>query len=188
MAMRGSLILAGIGLVTAFSWMLHLFGGFLVLIGWRMLWSGGDVGALEDNRACLLMRGRAWISESHDGGRFLSRREGVWKGTPPLLALLIIQTTGLFLALNGIPAVLGVTSSAFIVSQQRHGYPGPEGAVLRRCRHRPPSPLSEAWPFASARPDRAEASRRGSPGGAELADAARRCRHHRRLHRPLAPS
>ncbi len=115
MVMRGSLILAGIGLIDAFSWMLYLFGAFLVLTGVRMLWSGGEMGDLQDNRIYRFLRGRAWISGSYDGSRFLSRKQGVWKGTPLLLALLMVETTDLIFALDSIPAVFGVTRDAFIV-------------------------------------------------------------------------
>lgn len=115
MVMRGSLILAGIGLINAFSWMLYLFGAFLVLTGVRMLWSGGEAGDLEDKRIYRFLRGRAWISRSYDGSRFFSRKEGVWKGTPLLLALLMVETTDLIFALDSIPAVFGVTRDAFIV-------------------------------------------------------------------------
>ncbi len=53
---RGIFILAGAALLSAFSWLVFVFGGFLVFTGLRMLRSGGEQVDPQDNRALRLFR------------------------------------------------------------------------------------------------------------------------------------
>jgi hypothetical protein len=43
------------------------------------------------------------------------RKEGIWRATPLLLVLLVVETTDLVFALDSIPAIFAITRDAFIV-------------------------------------------------------------------------
>jgi len=116
LVLRGLVISAGAALITRFSWVLYVFGVFLLTTGARM-W----VRPAEWKPAGPAMRylSRIMAVEREDASaRFLVRREGRFlpvAGTPLLLALLLVEIADLAFALDSIPAVFAVTRDPFIV-------------------------------------------------------------------------
>ena len=55
------------------------------------------------------------ITKGYHGHHFLVKIDGKWWATPLLLALLLIESTDLFFAIDSIPAVLAITLDPFIV-------------------------------------------------------------------------
>ena len=114
LAMRAGFISAGAALLEHLSWAGYVFGALLVAAALRMA-RGGAVG---DPRRGLVMRGLRKVmpvTESFDGGRFLTRREGRLFATPLLAVLILIETMDVIFAIDSIPAALGVTTDVFIV-------------------------------------------------------------------------
>jgi tellurite resistance protein TerC len=115
--LRGLFILAGVGLIQRFHWVLYIFGGLLIISGLKFLRGEQKV---DPQKNPLVKALRRWVpmTDSYQGGKFLVRG---WKGNPglyatPLLAvLLIIETTDVLFAVDSIPAVLAITLNAFIV-------------------------------------------------------------------------
>ena len=116
--MRGVFILAGVGLIERFHWVLYLFGALLIYSGIRLGFSGEHQVDPVKNPAVRALRRLMPVTDDFQGGRFLVRG---WKGnpglhaTPLLVVLAVIETTDLLFAVDSIPAVLAVTLNAFIV-------------------------------------------------------------------------
>ena len=116
--MRGVFILAGVGLIERFHWVLYFFGALLIYSGIRLGFSGEHQVDPSKNAAVRILRRLMPVTDDYQGGRFLVRG---WKGkpglyaTPLLVVLAVIETTDLLFAVDSIPAVLAVTLNAFIV-------------------------------------------------------------------------
>jgi tellurite resistance protein TerC len=116
--MRGFFILAGVGLIHRFHWILYAFGALLIYSGIRLGFAGEHQVDPATNPAVKLLRRWMPVTDDYQDGRFLVRG---WKGSPglyatPLLVVLaVVETTDVLFAVDSIPAVLAVTLNAFIV-------------------------------------------------------------------------
>ena len=115
LAMRGLMIGIGAALVQHFSWVLYIFGVFLVFTGVKMFFARREPGNLEKNPVLRFARKVFPISPSLDGQKFLTRINGKLALTPLMLVLLLVETSDLIFALDSIPAIFAVTQNAFIV-------------------------------------------------------------------------
>ena len=115
LAMRGAFIMAGIGLMERFHWMLFIFGGLLVFTGIKMAF-GGDQKIEPEKNLLVRLAGRIFpvTRDMHDG-RFFVRKEGRLAITPLVLTLLVVESSDVLFAVDSIPAVLAVTRDSFIV-------------------------------------------------------------------------
>ena len=119
--MRGLLIGLGSALVTQFSWVLYLFGAFLVWTGIKM-WRMADV--QHDMAGSPLLgwlRRHLRLTDSLRGNRFWVREPAAdgtgikLHATPLLLALLLVELFDLVFAVDSVPATFAITTDPFIV-------------------------------------------------------------------------
>jgi tellurite resistance protein TerC len=115
LAMRGTMIVFGVALIRAYSWLLYLFGLFLLLTGVRMLLQKQPGIDLERSRLLAFFRKVVPIASDYYGPRFFVQLEGRWILTPLALVLLLIEATDLIFAVDSIPAIFGITLDPFIV-------------------------------------------------------------------------
>ncbi len=116
LVLRGVMIVVGVALIEAFSWILYLFGAFLLFTGLRMLFQKDDGEPdLEKNPALRLVRRLVPVSIEYDGQKFFTIKDGVRVATPLLLVLVVIEFTDLLFAVDSIPAIFAVTTDGFIV-------------------------------------------------------------------------
>ncbi len=114
--MRGAFIFAGVSLLQRFDWIVCLFGAFLVFTGIKMFGAGDDKEVHpEKNPVVRLFRRLFPIAPDYDGGRFLTVHDGRRMFTPLFVVLLVVETTDVAFALDSIPAVLAITTDAFVV-------------------------------------------------------------------------
>jgi tellurite resistance protein TerC len=113
--MRAIFIAAGAALLTAFHWMIYLFGGFLILTGIKMLLMGDHKLEPEKNPAVRLLGRLINITKEYHGQRFFVRQNGRLWATPLLLVLVVVETTDVIFAVDSIPAIFAVTLDPFIV-------------------------------------------------------------------------
>ena len=116
LVLRGIMILVGVTLIEAFSWILYVFGAFLLFTGLRMLFSKDDNETdLEKNPGLRLVRRLIPVSSEYDGQKFFTVKNGVRMATPLLLVLVVIEFTDLVFAVDSIPAIFAITTDGFIV-------------------------------------------------------------------------
>jgi tellurite resistance protein TerC len=148
--MRATMILAGVWLVTQFSWLLYVFGAFLVVTGIKMLIFADHEPDLEANPILRWLRGHLRITGAFHGESFFVRQNGILWATPMFLVLVLIEASDVVFAVDSIPAIFAVTTDPFIVftsnifaimglralyfSARRHGRPLSSAQV--RPRHR----------------------------------------------------
>ena len=113
--MRAGMILAGVWLVTKFSWLLYVFGAFLLITGIKMLVFADHQPDLEKNPLLRWLRGHMRITPQFHGEQFFVRKDGLLWATPMFLVLLLIEASDVVFAVDSIPAIFAVTTDPFIV-------------------------------------------------------------------------
>jgi tellurite resistance protein TerC len=113
--MRGAMIAAGAELIERFSWVLYVFGAFLVYAGLHMLFAKKAEMHPEENRVSRFARRHLRVTREYSGSKFFVRDGGKLFATPLFIVLLIVEITDITMAVDSIPAVFGITRDAFIV-------------------------------------------------------------------------
>lgn len=115
LVMRGIMITAGAALVSRFSWILQLFGVFLIYAGLRMLLKRDKAVHYERNPIFRFAGAHLRVTKDYRGGNFFVRENARLFATPLLLVLLIVEITDVSFAADSIPAIFGITRDAFII-------------------------------------------------------------------------
>jgi len=112
--MRGGMIWLGTMLIERFHWILYVFGVFLILTAFKMLFGDSE----PDPKKNVLMKLAAKvfpISHELDGQRFLSRIDGRLMLTPLATTLIVVESTDVVFAVDSIPAIFAITTDPFLV-------------------------------------------------------------------------
>jgi tellurite resistance protein TerC len=109
------MILAGAWVVSEFSWVLYLFGAFLLYTGVKMFRAVDDEPDVTNNPVLKFARRHLPVSEGDHGEKFFVWKDGKRYVTPLLLVLILIEVTDLVFAVDSIPAIFAITSDPFIV-------------------------------------------------------------------------
>jgi TerC family integral membrane protein len=112
--MRAIFILAGVGLIRKFHWIIYAFGALLVYSGIKLFRQ--ENAEIHPEKNPLLRLFRRWIpvTKDYEGAKFFVRRPGLY-ATPLFIVLLVVETTDVLFAVDSIPAILAITLDAFIV-------------------------------------------------------------------------
>ncbi|MFT4137228.1 TerC family protein [Microbacterium sp.] len=115
--LRGLFILAGAALIEQFSWVFYIFGAFLVYTAWKQAFPGGDHDSdvAQESFIVRVLRRTIDISDGYDGDKVRTVVDGKRMFTPMIIVFAAIGMTDLLFALDSIPAIFGITQSAFIV-------------------------------------------------------------------------
>lgn len=140
LAARAVFVGAGASLLSAFGWLVFVFGIFLVFTGIRMLRRGSGGGQdPQNNRVLGLLRRFLPVTKEYHDGHFLLRHKGKLYATPLLAVLVVVESSDVIFAVDSVPAVLSITTNPFVVYSSnafavlglRHLYFLLEGAVDR---------------------------------------------------------
>lgn len=112
---RGLMIIFGVALITYFSWMIYVFGIFLLYTAYTMLKEKGKEFNPRTSAAFRIVRSLMPITREVQGQKFFVRKKHILAATPLFVALLVIEVTDILFALDSIPAVLAITSDPFLV-------------------------------------------------------------------------
>jgi tellurite resistance protein TerC len=115
LVMRGALIAVGAALIREFSWVLYVFGVFLVFTGIKMLFAGEQTVEPEKNPVLRFARKLFPVTQNFEGEKFFTRLNRRFALTPLALVLLLVETTDLIFAVDSVPAVFSITQKTFIV-------------------------------------------------------------------------
>jgi tellurite resistance protein TerC len=119
--LRAIMIGLGAAIVTEFSWVLYLFGAFLILTGVKMLWMADHEPDLETNPVLRTMRKLMRVTPTLHGNAFFVKQAHPTSGkvvkwaTPLFLALCLVEVTDLVFAVDSVPAIFAITTDPFIV-------------------------------------------------------------------------
>jgi len=113
--MRAVMIGAGAWVVSEFSWVLYLFGAFLLFTGIRMLVAVDSKPDVANNPVLRFARRHLRVADGDHGNRFFVTEQGLRCVTPLFLVLVLIEVTDLVFAVDSIPAIFAITTDPFIV-------------------------------------------------------------------------
>ncbi len=113
--MRAIMIVLGAALITKFTWIIYLFGGFLILTGIKMVVKREDEIHPERNPVVRWFKKLMPVTSDYRGDKFFVRENGVLAATPLFVVLLLVEFSDLIFAVDSIPAIFAVTTDTFIV-------------------------------------------------------------------------
>ena len=119
--MRGVMIALGAALVSQFSWILYVFGAFLLLSGVKMLWMADKEANIGENPVLAFLRRHLRVTDTMHGERFWVKLNDpttgqlVWFATPLFLCLVLVEAVDLIFAVDSVPAIFAITQDPFIV-------------------------------------------------------------------------
>jgi tellurite resistance protein TerC len=111
--LRGFMIGVAGTLIETFHWVVYPLGAFLLFTGLKTT-IVRKPGAISNPLVKLLSK-LLPVSESYDGGRFVTRQNGRRLLTPLAMAIIVIEATDVIFAVDSIPAIFGITRDPFIV-------------------------------------------------------------------------
>jgi tellurite resistance protein TerC len=131
--MRGGMIFLGAELIMRHTWVLIVFGFFLILTAIKMAFIEGESDPTR-NPVIRLTKRFVRTVDFFDGQKFFTRRSlppadggpgqapapsptlpAKWAVTPLFLALIMVEITDLVFAVDSIPAIFAITPDPFIV-------------------------------------------------------------------------
>lgn len=115
-ALRFLFIFVGVQLLSAFAWMIYVFGALLIFTAAKMLLQKEDAPADPGNSWILRVFKKIMpVKADYHGENFFIQEAGKWFATPLFTALLVIEMSDVVFAADSIPAVLGITQDTFLV-------------------------------------------------------------------------
>jgi tellurite resistance protein TerC len=118
LVLRAVLIWLGVYLLTRFHWVIYPFAALLLIAALRLLFGENTERRLVKEACAACGTWVAWIvpvTPYMPDQRFILHRGGRWVATPLFVALVLIETTDIFFALDSISAVLAITRDPYIV-------------------------------------------------------------------------
>ena len=114
--LRTVFIFIGAWFVQEFSWVLYIFGAFLVYTGFKFLKGQDDEEKnIEDMAILKWLRKHLRITPQMQGDKFFVRQNGMLWATPLFLVLILVEASDVIFAVDSIPAIFAVTTDPFIV-------------------------------------------------------------------------
>jgi tellurite resistance protein TerC len=115
------MIAVGAALVQEYSWVLYIFGAFLIATGIKMLVVPESDPDVSKNPVVRFLRKHMRVTDKMHGQRFFVREADPTTGklvlwaTPLFLALVVINIADLIFAVDSVPAIFAITTDTFIV-------------------------------------------------------------------------
>ncbi|MBA4135827.1 MAG: hypothetical protein C0518_00760 [Opitutus sp.] len=98
-----------------FHWVIWLFGAFLILTGFKLLFVPEKPIEPEKNPVIRLLRKVLPVTPQLEGQKFLLRKNGVLHATPLLVCLVFVELTDIVFAVDSVPAIFALTKEPLIV-------------------------------------------------------------------------
>ncbi|XP_044510648.1 thylakoid membrane protein TERC, chloroplastic isoform X3 [Mangifera indica] len=112
---RLALILLGTATLQRFEAVNLLLAAVLLFSSVKLFSSEGDDSDLSDNFIVKTCQRFIPVTAYYDANRFFTNQDGIWKATPLLLTVAVIELSDIAFAVDSIPAVFGVSRDPFIV-------------------------------------------------------------------------
>ncbi|MEI6084114.1 MAG: TerC family protein [Verrucomicrobiota bacterium] len=115
LVMRAVMIVLGAALITKFTWVIYIFGGFLVLTGIKMIVKREEEIHPERNPVVRWFKKLMPVTNDYRDDHFFVVQDGRRWATPLFVVLLLVEISDLIFAVDSIPAIFAVTKDPFIV-------------------------------------------------------------------------
>ncbi|MBL0124262.1 MAG: TerC family protein [Betaproteobacteria bacterium] len=119
--LRALMIGLGAALISNFSWVLYVFGAFLMFTGIKMWIIANHFPDIANNPLLRFLRKHLRVTAAVEGNSFFVNRTDPASGkpvrwaTPLFLALCMVEVIDLVFAVDSVPAIFAITSDPFIV-------------------------------------------------------------------------
>jgi tellurite resistance protein TerC len=116
--LRAVIIVLGSQLVREFSWILYLFGVFLLVTGLKMFWvkhSHADTPSIIEHPVTKFLSKHLRVTREFYGDKFFVRKDLLWYVTPLFIVVILIEFADVIFATDSIPAIFAITTDPFIV-------------------------------------------------------------------------
>jgi tellurite resistance protein TerC len=113
--MRAIMIALGAALITKFTWIIYVFGAFLILTGVKMVVKREEEIHPERNPVVRWFKKLMPVTADYREDKFFVRENGLRMATPLFVVLLLVEFSDLIFAVDSIPAIFAVTTDPFIV-------------------------------------------------------------------------
>jgi len=109
-------ITLGVALVAKFSWVLYIFGGFLIYTGYHMFKANDDE-QFDPQTSKIYKFLKSFLPlVNHDGGgKYIIRENGKPAYTTLFVVVVLLAAIDLVFALDSIPAVMGISKDPLII-------------------------------------------------------------------------
>jgi tellurite resistance protein TerC len=117
LCLRFLFIFTGAVLLAKFSWVMYVFGAFLIYTGAAMFLGRDEDESLDpENHKVVKFAAKYFpVATEYGGGKFIIKQAGKWFITPLFIVLLVVEFTDLLFAVDSIPAIFSVTKDPYIV-------------------------------------------------------------------------
>ncbi|MDH8702162.1 tellurite resistance protein TerC [Dysgonomonadaceae bacterium PH5-43] len=117
LVMRALFIFAGVALISHFSWIMYIFGVFLIYSGIHILTNKQDNEDFDPNKNIVIrvLRKIMPVTDNNSENKFFIKKDHTLYATTFFIALIFIEASDLVFAVDSIPAVLSVSKDTFIV-------------------------------------------------------------------------
>ncbi|MFN3299262.1 MAG: TerC/Alx family metal homeostasis membrane protein [Sediminibacterium sp.] len=109
-------ITLGVALVAKFSWLLYIFGGFLIYTGYHMF-KANEEEQFDPHNSKIYKFLKSFLPlVNHDGGgKYMIRENGKPAYTTLFVVVILLAAIDLVFALDSIPAVMGISKDPLII-------------------------------------------------------------------------
>jgi len=115
--MRALFIFLASYLIAHAHWILYVFGAFLLITGFKMLFSKEDDKDYNPEQNPIMKFARRFLNFTHhsQGGKFFFRKRGILFFTPLFMVVLLVESTDLIFAVDSIPAAFAITDDRHVL-------------------------------------------------------------------------
>ncbi len=112
--MRAIFIFGGIWLLQKFDFLFYIFGAFLILTAFKLLFQKGEKIDPQKNLFLRIIKKIVPIEDGCKEDKFFVKKGKAISLTPLFIALILIESSDLVFALDSVPAVLAITQDPFL--------------------------------------------------------------------------
>ncbi len=115
LVLRAIFIFGGVAILERFSWVIYIFGAFLLYTAVKLLRPSHDDVHPDDNPILRLVNKIIPSTTEYDGQNLFTVKNGKRLATPLFAVLVVIESSDVIFAVDSIPAILAVSREQFIV-------------------------------------------------------------------------
>ncbi len=115
LVLRAAFIFGGVALIEQFSWIIYIFGAFLLYTAAKLIRPNHEEVHPEDNPLLKLVNRFIPSTPEYDGQNLFTVKNGKRLATPLLAVLIVIESSDVVFAVDSIPAIIAVSNEQFII-------------------------------------------------------------------------